>query len=66
MLAQNIDALITVTAGAFCTYVAYSGVPVGSQKPHEWQQWHARWGRLLKWIGPLLIAMGLLRVLLRF
>ena len=65
MLPQNIDALISFSAGVYCTYIAYRGVPVGTQKPYEWQQWHAKWGTLLKIAGPILIATALLQVLFK-
>ena len=58
---EYVDALFVFTFGACCTYYAFRGVPVGTTKAIEWQQWYARWGRLLKIMGPVMMALGLLR-----
>ena len=60
-LAQNIDALIPFAGGLYCTYLAFRGVPAGTTKTAEWEQWYAKWGLLMKIGGPLMIAVGLLK-----
>ena len=64
-IAQNIDALIMFLGGAYCTYLAFRGVPAGTAKVAEWQVWLARWGRLLKILGPILMIAGLVQLLVR-
>jgi hypothetical protein len=64
-LAQNIDALIQLLGGAYCTYLAFRGVPAGTAKVAEWQAWLARWGLLLKILGPILMIAGLAQLLVR-
>jgi hypothetical protein len=64
-LAQNIDALIQLLGGAYCTYLAFRGVPAGTAKAAEWQAWLARWGLLLKILGPILMIAGLAQLLVR-
>jgi hypothetical protein len=64
-LAQNIDALIQLLGGAYCTYLAFRGVPAGTAKVAEWRAWLARWGLLLKILGPILMIAGLAQLLVR-
>jgi hypothetical protein len=64
-LARNIDALIPFFGGAYCTYLAFRGVPPGTTKVAEWQAWLARWGRLLKILGPILMIVGLMQLLVK-
>jgi hypothetical protein len=64
-LAQNVDALIPLFGGAYCTYLAFRGVPAGTAKVAEWQAWLARWGRLLKILGPILMIAGLAQLFVR-
>jgi hypothetical protein len=64
-VAQNIDALIAFLGGAYCTYLAFRGVPAGTAKAGEWQVWLASWGRLLKILGPILMITGLGQLLVR-
>ena len=45
MLAQNIAALISLWPAFIAPMIGFRGVPVGTQKPYEWQQWHAEWAR---------------------
>jgi len=55
---MNVDSLIPLLGGAYCTYLGFRGVPAGAVKPVEWEQWYARWGRFMKIGGPLLVLMG--------
>ena len=64
-LARNIDALIQLFGGAYCTYLAFRGVPAGTAKVAAWQAWLASWGRLLKILGPILMIAGLAQLLVR-
>jgi|RhiMetdeSRZDD1v2_1073273.scaffolds.fasta_scaffold00066_6 hypothetical protein len=59
---QHIDALLLFAGGAFCTFFVFGGVPADTTKQIEWQQWYAKWRRMLKVLGPLMMAMGLLQV----
>jgi hypothetical protein len=64
-VAQNIDALIQLFGGAYCTYLAFRGAPAGTAKVAEWQAWLTSWGRLLKILGPILMIAGLAQMLVR-
>jgi hypothetical protein len=64
-LVQNVDALISFFGGAYCTYLAFRGAPAGTAKVAEWQAWLARWGLLLKILGPILMIAGLAQLLVR-
>jgi hypothetical protein len=55
---QNFEALLLILCGGYCTYLGFRGVPAGTAKPAEWQQWYEKWGRLLKYAGPIIILMG--------
>ena len=61
---MNVDALIPLLGGAYCTYMGFRGVPAGTAKQAEWERWYARWGRFMKIGGPLLTLFGAARLLL--
>ena len=64
-IARNIDALIPLLGGAYATYLAYRGIPASTTKRVAWEQWYARWGRMLRWLGPLVMLFGLAQLIVK-
>jgi hypothetical protein len=60
MLAQYIDSIIMLLVGAYACAVGFGAMPAPSKDPIAGQQWLARYGKLFKIIGPLLIVIALL------
>lgn len=59
MLAEYIDAIIMFCVGAYAAAVGFGRLPPPSKDAVAGQQWFARYGKLLKVIGPLLMAIAL-------
>ena len=59
MLAEYIDSIIMFLAGAYFTAVAFGRLRPPSKDPVAGQQWLARFGRMLKVIGPLLLVISI-------
>ena len=59
MLAEYIDSIIMFLAGAYFTAVAFGRLPPPSKDPVAGQQWLARFGKMLKVIGPLLVVISI-------
>ena len=55
---QNINALVLLSCGTYCAYLGFRGVPAGTARLAEWQQWHFGWGRMMKVAGPIVMLMG--------
>lgn len=62
MLADYIDSIIMLFVGAYACAVGFGAVPAPSKDPIAGQQWFARYGKLLRIIGPLLIVIALILV----
>jgi hypothetical protein len=62
MLADYIDSIIMLFVGAYACAVGFGAVPAPSKDPIAGQQWFARYGKLLRIIGPLLIVIALVLV----
>ena len=56
MLAAYIDSIIMFYVGAYFTAVAFGRLPA-SKDPIAQQQWLARFGKMFKILGPLLMAI---------
>jgi hypothetical protein len=61
-LAHTIDGWITLSGGLVATWLGYRPIPAGDRHV-EWLAWQARWGRLMRVIGPLLIIVSLAGIL---
>jgi hypothetical protein len=60
MLAQYIDSIIMLFVGVYACAVGFGAMPPPpSRDPVAGQQWLARYGRLFRIIGPLLIVLAL-------
>ncbi len=62
MLADYIDSIIMLFVGAYACAVGFGAMPAPSKDPIAGQQWFARYGKLLRIIGPLLIVIALVLV----
>jgi hypothetical protein len=60
MLAQYIDSIFMFAVGAYACAVGFGAMPAPSKDPVAGQQWMARYGRLFKIIGPLLIVIAVI------
>jgi hypothetical protein len=61
MLAQYIDSIIMLFVGAYACAVGFGKLPAPPSKdPVAAQQWLARYGKLFRIIGPLLIVIALI------
>lgn len=60
MLAEYIDSIIMLFVGAYACAVGFGAMPAPSKDPVAGQQWLARYGKLFKVIGPLLIVIALI------
>lgn len=59
MPAEYIDSIIMFFFGAYLTAVAFGRLPPPSKDPVAGLQWVARFGKLLKVIGPLLLLISI-------
>jgi hypothetical protein len=60
MLAQYIDSIIMLGVGAYACAVGFGAMPAPSKDPIAAEQWRARYGKLLRIIGPLLVVIALI------
>lgn len=58
MLANYIDEIIMFCVGAWATATGFGYLQIPVKDPFARQQWQARFGRMLKWIGPLLLVIS--------
>lgn len=65
MLAAYIDEIIMFFAGAWATAVGF-GYLSASKDPIAEGQWRARFGKHLKWIGPLLLGIATVLAVAQF
>lgn len=59
MIAEYIDSIIMFVAGAYFTAVAFGRLSPPSKDPVAGQQWLARFGKMLKVVGPLLMVISI-------
>jgi hypothetical protein len=60
MLAQYIDSIIMLFVGAYACAVGFGAMPPPpSRDPVAGQHWLARYGKLFRIIGPLLVVLAL-------
>lgn len=59
MIAEYIDQAIMLCVGAWASGVGYGYLPALGKDPAAQQQWFARFGKLLKVIGPLLVVISI-------
>jgi hypothetical protein len=62
ILAAVIDHAITVAGGLLASLVGYRLLGPRPGKNPGYDAFHHRWGRHLRWIGPLVIVIGLLLI----
>jgi hypothetical protein len=60
MLADYIDSIIMLFVGIYACAVGFGAVPAPSREPAAGQQWLARYGKLFRIVGPLLIVISLI------
>jgi hypothetical protein len=58
MLANYIDEIIMFCVGAWATATGFGYLPIPVKDPANRSQWQARFGMMLKWIGPLLLVIS--------
>ena len=61
--AQTIDFWVLLVGGLVACFFAFRPIPDGP-KQDEWEAWHARWGRLLRILGPLLALYAIVRLVM--
>lgn len=60
MLAHYIDSIIMLLVGAYACAVGFGAMPAPSKDPIAAQQWLARYSKLFRIIGPLLVVIALI------
>ena len=66
MIAGLVDAALLLAGGLVATLC---GFRVLGRKPGEdekFDAWYSKWGKHLKWLGPLVIAFGIVRLIMAF
>ncbi|WP_119272952.1 hypothetical protein [Taklimakanibacter deserti] len=58
MLATYIDEIIMFCVGVWATATGFGYLPMPGKDPLAQQQWRARFGTMLKWIGPALLVIS--------
>lgn len=58
-----VDNFISIAAGILASLYGYKVMGYRTGTP-RYDQWYETWGKHLKWLGPLVIAFGLLRMLI--
>ncbi|HEX4973201.1 MAG TPA: hypothetical protein VFV69_19310 [Steroidobacteraceae bacterium] len=60
MLAEHIDSIFMLLVGIYASAVGFGAIaPPSSSDPVAGQQWLARYGKLFRIIGPLLVVIAL-------
>jgi hypothetical protein len=60
MLAEYIDSIFMLLVGIYASAVGFGAIPPPpSRDPAAGQQWLARYGKLFRIIGPLLVVIAL-------
>ncbi len=61
-IAALVDGGIPLIGGIYATLIGFRvvGKPLGTSR--EYDQWHERFGTVLKVCGPMMIAFGIFRV----
>ena len=59
MLANYIDEIIMFWVGVWATATGFGYLQMPGKDPLARPQWQARFGTVLKWIGPVLIVIAL-------
>lgn len=58
-IAAAVEALIPLVGGLICTLYGFRLIgPKPGQNPKQ-DEWHAKWGRHMKWLGPVVIAFAI-------
>jgi len=65
MLANYIDEIIMFCVGAWATATGFGYLQAPVKDPIARQQWQARFGKILKWIGPILLVIAIALVVSR-
>jgi len=60
MLADYIDSIFMLLVGAYACAVGFGALPAPSKDPAAGPQWFARYGKMFRIIGPLLIVIALI------
>jgi hypothetical protein len=60
MLADYIDSILMLLVGIYSCAVGFGAMPAPSRDPVAGQQWLARYGKLFRIVGPLLILSALI------
>ncbi len=58
---MNIEGIIPIVGGAVAFLMAKGLIPVGKDKAKS-EQWLASWGKILTWLGPLVVVFGILQL----
>jgi hypothetical protein len=58
MIANYIDEIIMFLVGAWATATGFGFLPLPMKDPLGQQQWQARFGTMLRWIGPILLVIS--------
>ena len=59
MLAEYIDSIFMLLVGIYASAVGFGAIAPPSKDPVAGQQWLARYGKLFRIIGPLLVVIAL-------
>jgi hypothetical protein len=59
MLANHIDEIIMFCVGAWATATGFGYLQPPVKDPIARQQWGTRFGKYLKWIGPILLIIAI-------
>ncbi len=64
-VAALIELAIPLLGGLYATLLGFQVVGRSPSDDPKYRAWRQRWGRHLKWLGPLVMIFGVLQFVLR-
>ena len=55
--------IIPIAAGTLAILLNYRIIGKRPGEDYKWDVWHDSYSKILKWVGPILIALGLVRII---
>ena len=66
MIGRFADAAISLLAGVVATLCGFRVLGKKPGEDEKFDAWHSKWGKHLKWLGPAVIAFGIVRLIMAF
>jgi len=61
-LIHYIDGIFFILCGFWGLLISFKKWPVNQKKEDDWEKWHKNYGKLVKYLSPIIILYGVLSV----